>query len=236
MRKLFKKAMATALIVGFVVGGVNIPTAHALNLGQIAAGLLGSTGDINKANEKMLENFYYSMGLLSAAYQNLRIATDDSIANKQLITQEQAARSAVRSTDAGVQMRNGAEQSRNDAENIRTYLSAALASGDEERLKQIDSFVKTANNQRLLSDVMAGVSYTQAGMIILSQARSLAGGNLEGLGNIIVVAKEVEQLLKVRKELSKTLKDATEEYRKARGIKDPSKKEQKAAAEQIERG
>ena len=70
-------------------------------------------------------------------------------------------------------------------------------------------------------------------MIIASQVKSVTSGNMAGINNIITVAKEVEGLLKVRKELSTTLKAATEEYRKARGIKDPSKKEQKAAAEQI---
>ena len=243
MKKFFKKFVTAAVVVGIVGGGVCAPTASALGLGQIVGGLgslLGGGGgggkDINSANDKMLQNFYYSTALLQAAYQNVKLATDDSIANKDLITQEQAAKSAVKSSDAGLNMKNGAEQNKKDAENIKKYLSDALASGDEEKLKQIDSFVKTANSQRLLSDVMAGVSYAQIGLITASQVSSIASGNLEGIGNIIAIAKETESLLKIRGDLSKSLKMATEEYRKARGIKDPSKKEQKAAAAAIEKG
>ena len=199
-------------------------------------GLIGSTQDLNAAHQKMLENFYYSTALLVGAYQNVQMATNDSIANKSLITQEQVVKSAVKTNDAGLNMKNGAEKTKNDAENMKKYLSNALASGDEEKLKQIDTFIKTANDQRLLSDVMAGVSYTQITMIMASQIKGVASGNLEGLGNIITIAKETEQLLGIRKELSKSLKLATEEYRKARGIKDPSKKEQKAAADKIEKG
>ena len=239
MKKFFKKAATTALIFSFVVGGVNIPTAQAFSLGdigKIATGLLGGTTDINKANDRMLENFYYSTALLQAAYTNVKMATDDSIANKNLITQEQAVKSAVKTNDAGINMKNGAEQNKKDAENMKSYLSNALASGDEEKLKQIDSFIQTANSQRLLSDVMAGVAYAQTGMIIATQVKSVVSGNMGGIDNIIAVAKEVDGLLKIRNQLSSTLKTATEEYRKARGIKDPSKKEQKAAAAQIEKG
>ncbi|MBE8951280.1 MAG: hypothetical protein SR3Q1_11970, partial [Quinella sp. 3Q1] len=86
-------------------------------------------------------------------------------------------------------------------------------------------------------DVMAGVSYTQIGFITAAQLKSVASGNVvEGIGNIIAIAQETDTLLKIRNELSKSLKTATEEYRKARGIKDPSKKESKAAAAQIEKG
>ena len=240
MKRFLKRAVTAALIVGIVGGGVNAPTASAFNLGQLASGLLGiagSGGDINTANQKMLENFYYSTALLASAYGNVKIATDDSIANKNLITQEQAVKSAVKTSDAGLNMKNGAEQNKNDAENVKKYLSDALASGDEEKLKQIDEFIKTANEQRLLSDVMAGVSYTQIGFITAAQVKSIASGNvIEGIGNIIAIAQETDALLKVRNELSKSLKMATEEYRKARGIKDPSKKEQKAAAAEIEKG
>ena len=238
MKKFFKRAVTAALIVG-IVGGVNAPTATAFNLGQLAGGLLGvaGSGDINTANKRMLENFYYSTALLAGAYQNVRMATDDSIANKNLITQEQAVKSAVKTSDAGLNMKNGAEQNKKDAENIKKYLSEALASGDEEKLRQIDSFIKTANTQRLLSDVMAGVSYTQIGFITAAQFKSIASGNVvEGISNIVSIAHETEALLKVRNDLSKSLKMATEEYRKARGIKDPSKKEQKVAAAEIEKG
>ena len=174
MKKFFKKMVTAAVVVGVVGGGVCSPTASALGLGQIVGGLGGLLGggggkDINSANDKMLQNFYYSTALLQAAYQNVKLATDDSIANKDLITQEQAAKSAVKNSDAGLNMKNGAEQNKKDAENIKKYLSDALASGDEEKLKQIDSFIKTANSQRLLSDVMAGVSYAQIGLITASQ-------------------------------------------------------------------
>ncbi|MBR3050387.1 MAG: hypothetical protein IKN16_01580 [Selenomonadaceae bacterium] len=238
MKKFFKKVAATAVILGVIGGGVSAPTAEAFNLGQIASSLLGvAGGDINTANKRMLENFYYSTALLASAYTNVKVATDDSIANKNLITQEQAVKSAVKTSDAGLNMKNGAKQNKDDAENVKKYLSDALASGDEEKLKQIDEFIKTANNQRVLSDVMAGVSYTQIGFITAAQLKSVASGNVvEGIGNIIAIAQETDALLKIRNELSKSLKTATEEYRKARGIKDPSKKESKAAAAQIEKG
>lgn len=240
MKGFFKKSVTAALAASLVFGGVSYPTAEAIGLGDLAGGLLkavlGSAEDVNIANQRMLENFYYSVALIQAADQNVKIATDDSIANKDLITQDQAVKSAVKTNDAGINMKNGAEQNKNSAEQTKKYLSEMLASGDEEKLKQIDSFIKTANQQRTLSDFMAGVASVQAGMIVATQVKGIAGGNLEGIGNIIVVAKEVQEMLSVRKQYSNSLKEATAEYRKARGIKDPSKKEQKAAAAEIEKG
>ena len=241
MKKIFKRAAATALVIGLVAGGMNYSTstAEAISLGGVGKiiGVGGGGGaDMNSANERMVETFSYSTALLQAAYENVQLATNDSIANKELITQEQAAKSAVKSTDGGIKMKNGAEQNKQEADNAKKYLADALASGDEEKLKKIDAFIKTANDQRLVSDVMAHVAYTQAGLIIAQNAKNVASGNLQGLGDMVDTAKQVQDLLKVRNELSTLLKTATEEYRKARGIKDPSKKEQKAAADKIEKG
>ncbi len=237
MKKIFKRTAVVALVVGLVAGGVNAPAAEALSLGGIGNLLGAGKGtDINTANKRMLENFYYSVALIAAAYQNVQIATDDSIVNKQLITQDQAVKSARKDSDAGLQMKNGAEQNKADAEKMKKYLSEALASGDEAKLAEIDNFIKTANTQRTLSNVMAGVSYTQAGIILMAQVKGAASGNLEGIGNAVAIANETKQMLEIRKELSKLLDTATAEYRKARGIKDPSKKEQKEAAAQIEKG
>lgn len=239
MKKFFKRAAAGLVAVGFatVTFTANIQTAQAGGFGNI----LGTVGDAlgitakdpQKAHDKMLENFYYSIALIDAAYKNIVTATDAGIANKELITTAQVAQSAVKNNDAGINMKNGAEQKKQQADAIKKALSDAVASGDAEKLKQIDEFVKTANSQRGLSDFMAGVASAQAGMIIASSAKSITSGNLSGLGNIIQVAKEVQGLLKVRSDLSKTLKEATQEYRKTRGIKEPSKKEQEAAAKDI---
>ena len=243
MKKFFKRATAGIVALGVATAGfvVNPQTAHAFRLGDFVGGLsnllgVGGKTDINTANDRMLENFYYSTALLAAAYQNVKIATDDSIENKELITQQQAVQSAVKTSDAGLNMKNGAAQRKQDAEHMKKYLSDALASGDEEKLKKIDEFIKTANNQRLISDFMAGVSYTQIGLITATEVAKITSGDTSGIGNIIAIAKETEGLLKIRGELSKAFKTATQEYRKNRGIKDPSKKEVKGAAAQIEKG
>lgn len=242
MNKFFKFATVTALATGLVIGGVNSPKAEAFDLGGFAGALGGLLGvnDIHTANKRMVENFQYSIALLAAAYQNVTIATDDSIANKELITQEQATKNALHSSDAGLNMKNGVEKNKSDAANMKKYLSDALAEGDEEKLKKIDSFMKTANNQRVLSDTMAGVAYAQVGLIVMSQVKNVISGDtnsaVEGIGNIITVANEIKALLKIRKEMSTLLKTATQDYRKARGIKDPTKKEAKATAAQIEKG
>lgn len=245
MKKFFKRATAGLAAVTFAATTftANIPTAQAFKLGDIAGGvgdLIGiggkGGGDIQGAHDKMLENYYYSISLLEAAYKNVITATDDSIANKELIATEQVTKSTLKSNDAGTNMKNGAEQNKQKAADVKKALSDALASGDEEKLKKIDEFIRTANNQRLVSDTMAGVASAQAGIIIASSAKNITTGNLGGLDDVVTVAKEVEALLKVRSDLSKVLRDATKEYRKTRSIKDPSKKEQKAAADAIEKG
>ena len=203
-------------------------------------------GDSNKvldmeglegSQKRMLENLYYSTALIQVAYQNVKIATDDSIANKNAITAEQAARSAVKSSDAGLKMKNGAEQRKKESEGMKKYLSSALTSGDEEKLRQIDNLIKVANSERLISDTMAGVAGVQALKVVKAGLmKGLDPTNLSNLEPLIKTAKEAQALLKVRSDLSKALSTATKEYRKARGIKDPSKKEQKVAANQIEKG
>lgn len=243
MKNFFKRAATGLVALSFAATTftANAPTVQAFGLGDVVGAVggalgLGGTNDPKKAHDKMLENFYYSIALLDGAYKNILTATDDSIANKDLIATEQVAKSAVKSNDAGTNMKNGASDRKQQAEAAKKYLADALASGDEEKLKKIDEFVKTANSQRVTSDFMAGVASAQAGLIVASSVKNMASGNLSGLGDIITVAKEVEGLLKVRGEISKSLKDATQEYRKTRGIKDPSKKEQKAAADKIEKG
>lgn len=239
MKKFFKRAAIAALIVGVVAVGINFPnrTAEAFDLGDLGRIFqIFDKTDINTAKKRMLDNFSYSTALLAAAYQNVRIATDDSIANRELITNERAIRNALNSTDAGTNLKNGAAQGRQDAERAKKYLQDALASGDEEKLARIDEYVKVADNQRLVSDVMANVSYTQAGLIIAEQIRNVTSGNLQSIGNVMNVVHEIQGMLKIRGELSGLLKTATEEYRKNRGIKPPTKKEQEQAAEQIEKG
>ena len=244
MRNIFKRAATAALIVGLVAGGVNSPTAEAINLGGVGSAIgLGDSSKVldveglESSQKRMLDNLYYSTALIMAAYENVKIATDDSIANKNAITAEQVTKSAVKNSDAGLQMKNGAEQNEKDAENMKKYLSDALASGDEDKLKQIDELIKVANSERLISDSMAGVAGVQAAKIVKS---GLKGGldptNLAKLEPLIKTAKEAQSLLKVRSQLSKALATATQEYRKARAIKDPSKKESEEAAAQIEKG
>lgn len=241
MNKFFKRAAAGIVATAFAATtfAANIPTAQAFGLGDIVKGVgeaLGIGGDPKESRDKMLENYYYSIALLDAAYQNVVTATDAGIANKNIITTEQAAMSAVKSNDAGTNLKNGAAQKKQQADAVKKALADAVASGDEEKLKQIDEFIKTANSQRLTSNVMAGVASAQAGMIIASSAKNIATGNLSSLGDIVNVAKDVEAVLKVRNDTAKLLDTATKEYRKTRSIKDPSKKEQKAAADSIKKG
>ena len=240
MKNFAKKAVTGLLLFSMTATAgltADIKTAEALSLGDLGNFLgVGGKQDLETSRERMFNNFYYSTALLLAAYQNIKFATDDSLANRDLITQEQATKSAVKSFDAGLNMKNGAEQNKADAENMKQKLSEALATGDEEKLKEIDRYIKEANNQRLLSDVMAGVSSVQITIIMAAKVKSVIGGNYGDISDIITIANDVSQMLKVRSELSKILKTSTQEYRKTRGIKDPNKKEQKAAADEIEKG
>ena len=244
MKKFFKKVAAVAGILGVIGVGVSASTAEAFNLGDIGAAIgLGNSSQVldmdglESDQKRMLNNLYYSTALIQAAYQNVKIATDDSIANKSAITADQAAKSAVKSSDAGLNMKNGAEQNKQDAENMKKYLSNALASGDEEKLKQIDALIEVANTERLISDSMAGVAGVQAAKIVKTGLTNFKDPtNLAKLQPLIKTAKEAQALLKIRSQLSKVLNTATQEYRKARAIKDPSKKESEAAAAQIEKG
>jgi len=235
--KNFPKRFATWLIVLTVAFGISAePRAEALSLSDWA-NIFGVGGrDIEKSKQRMMKNFNYSTALLAAAYENVRIATDDTIANKELITQEQATRAALRTSDGGTKLKNGAEQNRRDAENIRRYLSAAMTEGDEEKLKRIDAFIETANSQRNLSDFMAGIAYAQIGLITVNKFTNVFSGNFSDLDDLIATTQEVDGMLKVRGELSDLLKTATAEYRLNRGIKDPSREEQQRTADQIEKG
>lgn len=116
MKKFFKKVAATAVILGVIGGGVSASRAEAFNLGDIGAAIgLGNSSQaldmegLESDQKRMLNNLYYSTALIQAEYQNVKIATDDSIANKSAITADQAVKSAVKSSDAGLNMKNGAE-------------------------------------------------------------------------------------------------------------------------------
>lgn len=238
MKSVYKKFAAGLLIFSMATTSFvfNPPRAEAFDLGDLAK-IFGVGGnDLETSKNRMLKNFNYSTALLTAAYENVKLATDDSIANKEIITKERATRAALKTSDAGLHMKNGAGQNRRDAENMKKYLSNALAAGDEEKLKQIDSFIKVANEQRTLSDFMAGIAYTQIGLITVSKLTNLFSGNFKEFETIMAIAQETDQLLKVRGELSDLLNTATAEYRMARGIKDPSKEEQQKTADQIEKG
>lgn len=239
MKNFSRRILAGLLIFSVTTAGLtfNPPRAEAFGLGEwLDIFGIGKKNDPVAAKQRMLKNFNYSTALLSAAYENVRIATDDTIANKALVTQEQATLAALRTSDSGVQMKNGAEHSRQSAEHMKKYLSDALADGDEEKLKRIDEFIKTANNQRNLSDFMASIAYAQIGLITVSKFTGALSGNYGEISEIIAIAEETDALLKVRGELSNLLKTATAEYRLNRGIKDPSREEQKRTADQIEKG
>lgn len=232
MRKIFFM-LAIIVAANFIFAP---PRGEAFSLGEWIDILGIGNRNLQDSKQRMIKNFNYSTAFLAAAYENVRIATDDTLANKELITQEQAMRAAFRTSDAGVQMRNGAAKNRRDAEHMKKYLSDALADGDEEKLKRIDSFIETANNQRTLSDFMAGIAYAQVGMIAASKISHALSGNYREFGEIIALAEETQELLRVRGELSNLLKTATAEYRLNRGIKDPSKEEQQKTADKIEKG
>ena len=243
MKRIGKKVAAGVLAMSLAAGGMMLPTstAHALSLGSIGSALGGVAGGgvdvegLNSRQSRMLENLYYSVALLQAATENINIATNDSITNKNLITASAAAKSAQKSSDAGLNMKNGAEQTKKDMENAQSYLSTALNSGDEEKLKAIDSAVRVANTERLLSDTMGGVAAGEAIKIVASTLKALKNpGELAGkIDQFSKTAKETQALLKVRSELSKALSMATKDYRAKRGIKDPSKAEIKQTSDEI---
>ena len=251
MKKIFKVTVAGLIAASVATTGliVQSPTAEAgLGLGSIGksigdavTGGKGSGVDIEGLNHNqsnMLNHLYYSVALLNAAVENVKIATNDSITNKTAISAKAAALSAQKNSDAGLNMKNGAEQTKTDMSKSKEYLSEALKSGDEEKLKQIDAMIKEANSERLLSDTIGGYAGAEATKIVTSTLKALKNPGELGpqLNQLSKAAKETQNLLKVRNELSKALSDATKEYKSKRGIKDPSKDEQKKAAAEIEKG
>ena len=250
MKGVSKKAgiFFLALTVAVTTFSVNPKPAAAFNLGDlgnILGGLLGGGGGggrgrkgyvdrnaLERNREKLINNLYYSTALLNAAYENVRIATDETILNRHAITVDVVAKSAMRTGDAGIQMRNGAEDFQRSADAKRQYLSEALASGDEEKLREIDALIEAANKQRAVSDSIGAVAGLQAVLIL----KDVFGGgvsldNMNNLSTFIQTAQEAQSILKARSKLSKMIKSVTKEYRENRGQKDPDKKAIKEAQE-----
>ena len=120
------------------------------------------------------------------------------------------------------------------AEAMKKSLADALASGDEAKLAQVDKAIKTANEQRMLSDALSAIALVQAAKIVKDTAKG--GLSLSNVGNIAKFAKTAQQaqsLLKARNEFSKMMSEATADYKKARGIKDPTKAEIDAAKNKL---
>ena len=233
------------LTVAVTTFSVNPKPAQAFDLGdigEIIGGLIGGGGgrhgrrgsvdrySLERNREKLINNLYYSTALLNAAYENVRIATDETILNRHAITVDVVAKSAVRADDAGIQMRNGADEFARSADAKRQYLSEALASGDEEKLREIDALIDAANHQRAVSDSIGVIAGLQA-VMILKDVFSGGFENMAALSTFIQTAQDAQSILKARSKLSKLIKNVTKEYRENRGQKDPDKKAIKKAQE-----
>ena len=243
MKKISQKIAAGLLAVSVASTGlaVNIQTAEALNLGgalgNIAGGILGGGGAVDanslgKSQTLLLANLSVSSALMNAAFQNCQLAVGESVANKSIIQTETITKGLNKSDMAeATKLKNAAEKAEKDktADTMKSNLKAALESGDEAKLKQIDGFIKTANQQRMISDSLGAIAVVQAGKII---ADTLKGGaNISNLSKFVDTAKQAKSLLDTRSKFSKMLSTATAEYKKTRGIKDPSKNDIKAASD-----
>ncbi len=239
MKKITKKLAAGLLAVSVATTGL------AVNFSTAEAGLLGGLGDVvgggksggssvdvsglNKSQTLLLANLAVSAGLMQTAFSNAENAKLETIENAELITTD-VARKSFATNDLGVatKMKEAANKADKEktADSIKQNLAAAMQSGDEAKLKQIDKFIKSANEQRMLSDTLSVVAGVQAAKIIADTAKG--GLSLSNAGNIVKFAKTAQQaqsLLKVRSTFSKSLSAATAEYKKNRGLKDPSKAE-----------
>lgn len=239
MKKVSKKLAAGLLAVSIATTGLtaNFTTAEAFGLGDVLGGVLGGGGGggavdeagLTKQQNNLLSNLAVSTAVMNAAYQNAQIASGETRANSQLIATEAVTRSVVKTDmSEATKMKDAVAKAKKDKtdETIKKNLSAALTEADETKLKEIDSYIKTANQQRMLSDALGVLAVYQAGVIVKETAKG--GLSLANAGNIIKfaqTAKQVQSYLKVRSQLSKMLSDATKDYKAARGIKDPSKAE-----------
>ena len=166
---------------------------------------------------------------MNAAFENCQFATNVSSVNSQLITTDAVTKSVVKSDMAeATKMKNAVDQAKKDKtiDIMKKNLAEALNSGDEAKLKRIDTFIKEVNRQRMLSDTLGAIALIQAGKIIVDTARGgLSLSNLNNIATFTKTAKQVQSLLKTRSQLSKLLSTATAEYKKTRSITDPSKAE-----------
>ena len=206
--------------VGGAVGGV---LGGGKNGGQV------DVQGLRKSETLLLANLAVSAGLMNSALEQCKMATGQSAANAHLMQTNAVVRNLNKNDmGAAVNMKNAADKAKKDKVDvaIKNNLSAAITSGDEAKLKRIDSYIKNANQQRMISDALGAIAVVQAGKII---SDTIKGGlSVNNAGNIVKfakTAKEAQSLLSARSKLSKMLSTATAEYKKTRGIKDPTKAE-----------
>ena len=243
MKNLKKKLAAGLVAVSVATTGLTAyaPTAEAGllgGIGDVAGAVLGggkggdSAADVeglSKSQNALLLNLAISASLMNSSYQYCAFALGVLKENPNLPATEALVKSATATEDkmaTATNLKKLSEQAKKDktAEAMKKSLADALASDDKEKLAQIDKAIKTANEQRMLSDALSAIALVQAAKIVKDTAKG--GLSLSNAGNIAKFAKTAQQaqsLLKARNEFSKMMSDATADYKKARGIKDPSK-------------
>lgn len=250
MKNLAKKIATGFLAVTVITTGLtaNISTVEAFGLGDITGAIFGGGGNsgggsvnvdgLTKQHDNLISNLAISTALMNAAFQNCQYATGETIENRHLIITETVTKSVVKTDLAeATKMKDAANKAKKDktADTIKKNLDAALSSGDEAKLKEIDDYIKAANEQRLLSDALGAVALVQAGIIIKETAQGgLSLANVTNIVKFANTAKQVESLLKTRNQFSKMLSEATAVYKQNRGIKDPTKAEIDKTAKTME--
>ena len=241
MKNLKKKLAAGLVAVSVATTGLTAyaPTAETGllgGIGDVAGAVLGggkggdSAADVEgltKSQNALLLNLAVSASLMDSARQYCEFAAGVSKDNPNLQATKTVVEQATSTEDKmglGIKFQNLSKQAKKDktAETVKKSLADVLESGDEEKLAQIDKAIKTANEQRMLSDALSAIALVQAAKIVKDTAKG--GLSLSNAGNIAKFAKTAQQaqsLLKARNEFSKMMSEATADYKKARGIKDP---------------
>ena len=240
MKNLKKKLAAGLVAVSVATTGLTAyaPTAEAGLLDSVGSAVLGGgkggdsaadTESLTKSQNALLLNLAVSASLMNSAWQYCEFASGAAKDNKELYATEavvKAATSAEDKTATATNLKKLGEKAKKDkaAESMKKSLADVLESGDPAKMEQVDKAIKTANEQRMLSDALSAIALVQAAKIVKDTAKG--GLSLSNVGNIAKFAKTAQQaqsLLKARNEFSKMMSEATADYKKARGIKDPSK-------------
>ncbi len=216
---------------------------------KVAGLALGTTSieGLTGRQNKMLSNLSRSTVLMLMSVNEMDKAFNLGLQTQNSEGAKAAMHSAVASGNSGEMLNfsRGVMSSFKDkekCENIKKLIEegckSALASGDEEKLKKLDSAIKNARIEKAASD-----AFVAASAIDLIKIAKDATAGLKGqvelatqYQQILDTTKYAKEVMNMRGAVSKMLKVSTDNYSKTRKLEKPSKAAIKAAQNSVEKG